>query len=191
MLFPRSEKGLLGRLTAAAPAEPRLKLNMLIVKHFHFWCQGDSPLRIAKPCSDWRNFRDRPPTSLTFVKTKGLHHLQCVPVPSRSCQRFINRSRFREPGDRQDSGWLDGARKSRDTGTPRSEFSIFGVGAMGAWMINGGFALFFLLASTGLFFFVVTRGALLVRGLSSGSHTEKSHVYPIYSNMRLIKLGDF
>jgi len=62
---------------------------------------------------------------------------------------------------------------------------------MGAWMINGVFALFFLLASTGLFFFVVTRGALLVRGLSSGSHTEKSHVYPIYSNMRLIKLVDF
>src|SRR3990170_7045184 len=62
---------------------------------------------------------------------------------------------------------------------------------MNTWMINGFFALFFLLASTGLFFFVVTRGALLVRGLSSGSHTEKSHVYPIYSNMRLIKLVDF
>jgi ubiquinone/menaquinone biosynthesis C-methylase UbiE len=62
---------------------------------------------------------------------------------------------------------------------------------MNAWMMSGFFALFFLLASTGLFFFVVTRGALLVRGLSSGSHTEKSHVYPIYSNMRLIKLVDF
>jgi len=62
---------------------------------------------------------------------------------------------------------------------------------MAMWMIDGVFALFFLLASTGLFFFVVTRGALLVRGLSSGSDTEKSHVYPIYSNMRLIKLVDF
>jgi ubiquinone/menaquinone biosynthesis C-methylase UbiE len=62
---------------------------------------------------------------------------------------------------------------------------------MNAWMMTGVFALFFLLASTGLFFFVVTRGALLVRGLSSGLHTEKSHVYPIYSNMRLIKLVDF
>ena len=62
---------------------------------------------------------------------------------------------------------------------------------MDTWMMSAGFALFFLLASTGLFFFVVTRGALLVRGLSSGSDSEKSHVYPIYSNMRLIKLVDF
>ena len=62
---------------------------------------------------------------------------------------------------------------------------------MNTWMISGVFALFFLLLSTGLFFFVVTRGALIVRGLSSGSDSEKSHVYPIYSNMRLIKLVDF
>ena len=62
---------------------------------------------------------------------------------------------------------------------------------MNTWMMNAVFVLFFLLLSTGLFFFVVTRGALLVRGLSSGSHGETSHVYPIYSNMRLIKLVDF
>ena len=62
---------------------------------------------------------------------------------------------------------------------------------MNTWIVNGGFALVFLLASTGLFFFVVTRGALLVRGLSSSQNSEKSHVYPIYSNMRLIKLVDF
>lgn len=62
---------------------------------------------------------------------------------------------------------------------------------MNTWMMNAVFALFFLLLSTGLFFFVVTRGALLVRGLSSGADDEKSHVYPIYSNMRLIKLVDF
>ncbi len=62
---------------------------------------------------------------------------------------------------------------------------------MNTWMMNAVFALFFLLLSTGLFFFVVTRGALLVRGLSSGSDSEKSHVYPIYSNMQLIKLVDF
>ena len=61
---------------------------------------------------------------------------------------------------------------------------------MNTWMMNGAFALVFLLASTGLFFFVVTRGALLVRGLS-GSGSEKSHVYPIYSNMQLIKMVDF
>ena len=58
-------------------------------------------------------------------------------------------------------------------------------------MMSGVFAVFLLLVSTGLFFFVVTRGALLVRGLSSDSHTETSHVYPLYSNMRLIKLVDF
>ena len=62
---------------------------------------------------------------------------------------------------------------------------------MNMWIINGGFALLFILASTGMFFFVVTRGALLVRGLSSGQNSEKSHVYPIYSNMRLIKMVDF
>jgi len=63
--------------------------------------------------------------------------------------------------------------------------------AMNAWMINGVFVLFAILASTGLFFFVVTRGALVLRGLSPGSASEKSHVYPIYSNMGLIKLVDF
>ena len=62
---------------------------------------------------------------------------------------------------------------------------------MNTWMINAAFALLFIFLSTGLFFFVVTRGALLVRGLAPGSDSEKSHVYPIYSNMRLIKLVDF
>src|SRR3990172_10734679 len=62
---------------------------------------------------------------------------------------------------------------------------------MNTWMMNGVFALFAFLVLTGLFFFVVTRGALVLRGLSPGSQTEKSHVYPIYSNMGLIKLVDF
>jgi len=62
---------------------------------------------------------------------------------------------------------------------------------MNTWIINAFFALVFLFASTGLFFFVLTRGALLVRALSSGSHDVKSYVYPIYSDMRLIKLVDF
>ena len=62
---------------------------------------------------------------------------------------------------------------------------------MNAWVMNVIFALGFILACTGLFFFVVTRGALLVRGLAPGAHDEKSHVYPIYSNMRLIKMVDF
>ena len=58
-------------------------------------------------------------------------------------------------------------------------------------MTNGVVALFILAASTGLFFFVVTRGALVLRGLSPGSQGDTSHVYPIYTNMRLIKLVDF
>ena len=62
---------------------------------------------------------------------------------------------------------------------------------MNTWMMNGVYALFALLACTGVFFFVVTRGALVVRSLSPGSLDERSHVYPIYSNMRLIKLVDF
>jgi len=62
---------------------------------------------------------------------------------------------------------------------------------MNNWMAGGAIALFALLASTGLFFFAVTRGALVLRGLSPGVKDEKSHVYPIYSNMGLIKLVDF
>lgn len=61
---------------------------------------------------------------------------------------------------------------------------------MNVWLMTGVFTIFFLLASTGLFFFVVTRGALVLRGLAS-KEDETSHVYPIYSNMRLIKLVDF
>jgi ubiquinone/menaquinone biosynthesis C-methylase UbiE len=61
---------------------------------------------------------------------------------------------------------------------------------MNTWMSSAVFGLIFVLAATGLFFFVVTRGALILRGLA-GSGTEKSHVYPIYSNMGLIKMVDF
>jgi ubiquinone/menaquinone biosynthesis C-methylase UbiE len=62
---------------------------------------------------------------------------------------------------------------------------------MNVWMMTGVSALFFVLVATGLFFFVVTRGALVLRGLTPGALSDKSHVYPIYSNMRLIKLVDF
>ena len=43
---------------------------------------------------------------------------------------------------------------------------------------------------TALFFFVLTRGALLLRSLSP-KQDAASHVYPIYSNMRLIKFVDY
>lgn len=62
---------------------------------------------------------------------------------------------------------------------------------MDTWMTNAVLALFLALLATGLFFFAATRGALLVRALSPGAAHEKSHVYPIYSDMRLIKLVDF
>ena len=47
------------------------------------------------------------------------------------------------------------------------------------------------LAATGAFFFVVTRGALILRALQPGGSHPAAHVYPIYSNMRLIRLVDF
>jgi ubiquinone/menaquinone biosynthesis C-methylase UbiE len=46
------------------------------------------------------------------------------------------------------------------------------------------------LAATALFFFAFTRAALLIRALSPKADAA-AHVYPIYSNMRLIKLVDF
>ena len=47
------------------------------------------------------------------------------------------------------------------------------------------------LACTGAFFFAATRGALIVRGFKSGAKSPDAHVYPIYSNMKLIRLVDF
>ena len=61
---------------------------------------------------------------------------------------------------------------------------------MTTWMMNGFSTVLVILVSTGLFFFVVTRGALMWRGLS-GARSENAHVYPIYTNERLIKMLDF
>ena len=47
-----------------------------------------------------------------------------------------------------------------------------------------------LLFLTALFFFVLTRGALILRSFSP-KQSAASHVYPIYSNMRLIKFVDY
>ena len=62
---------------------------------------------------------------------------------------------------------------------------------MPTWFLYTVFSVIFILASTALFFFTLTRGALIVRGAFAGSQDEASHVYPIYSNMRLIRLIDF
>lgn len=47
------------------------------------------------------------------------------------------------------------------------------------------------LLGTGMFFFVTTRGALILRSWLPGAKAPDAHVYPIYSNMRLIRLVDF
>ena len=62
---------------------------------------------------------------------------------------------------------------------------------MPAWLLYVAFSVFFVLAGTALFFFTLTRGALLMRGAFSGTTNDADHVYPIYSNMRLIRLIDF
>jgi ubiquinone/menaquinone biosynthesis C-methylase UbiE len=61
---------------------------------------------------------------------------------------------------------------------------------MDAWIYELFAAIVLLTATICGFFFATTRGALLVRALAPGSVTGKSHVYPIYSDMRLIKLVD-
>jgi ubiquinone/menaquinone biosynthesis C-methylase UbiE len=52
-------------------------------------------------------------------------------------------------------------------------------------------SLFVVLVSTGAFFFVATRGALIMRAFLPGAGHPAAHVYPIYSNMRLIRMVDF
>jgi len=47
------------------------------------------------------------------------------------------------------------------------------------------------LASFALFFFTLTRGALLVRAALGRMQRDSAHVYPLYSNMRLIRFVDF
>ena len=62
---------------------------------------------------------------------------------------------------------------------------------MPTWLLYTVVSLFFVLATTALFFFTVTRGALLIRGVMPGPTKDADHVYPIYSNLRLIRLIDF
>jgi ubiquinone/menaquinone biosynthesis C-methylase UbiE len=62
---------------------------------------------------------------------------------------------------------------------------------MNTWMITAALVLIGVLLSTALFFFVFTRGALVVRSLTPAGRTASAHVYPVYSNMKLIKLVDF
>ncbi len=62
---------------------------------------------------------------------------------------------------------------------------------MSAWFSYSAFVVLVVLSSTALFFFTLTRGALLVRGVMGRLTHDAAHVYPIYSNMRLIRLVDW
>lgn len=62
---------------------------------------------------------------------------------------------------------------------------------MSAWFSYTVFTVVVVLASTALFFFILTRGALLMRGVRGQLTHDAAHVYPIYSNMRLIRLVDW
>jgi ubiquinone/menaquinone biosynthesis C-methylase UbiE len=57
-------------------------------------------------------------------------------------------------------------------------------------LLVAGYLLAFLLLATALFFFMATRGALLARTVGAGPDTAKTHIYPIYTDMRLIRLID-
>jgi len=62
---------------------------------------------------------------------------------------------------------------------------------MSAWLLYVFFAVFFILLATALFFFALTRGTLIMRGVLGQTQHEAAHFYPLYSNMRLIRLVDF
>jgi SAM-dependent methyltransferase len=59
------------------------------------------------------------------------------------------------------------------------------------WLLPIAFLVAALLAFTALFFFTFTRGALILRSVTGVKPGAAAHVYPIYSNMRLIRLIDF
>jgi len=63
--------------------------------------------------------------------------------------------------------------------------------AVTPWIANTVLSMLTVLVATGAFFFMTTRGTLLVRGLLPGKRSPADHVYPIYSNMRLIRMVDF
>lgn len=62
---------------------------------------------------------------------------------------------------------------------------------MSVWLTYAVFAVIGVLASTALFFFTLTRGALIMRAATGRLQHDAAHVYPIYSNLRLIRLVDW
>jgi len=59
------------------------------------------------------------------------------------------------------------------------------------WFYYAVLVVVFMLLCVALFFFVLTRGALLLRRLNPKTNKDAAHIYPIYSNMRLIRLVDY
>ncbi len=62
---------------------------------------------------------------------------------------------------------------------------------MSVWLSYAALAVLFVLVCTALFFFTLTRGALLLRGVMGQLTHDAAHVYPIYSSMGLIRLIDY
>ncbi len=60
---------------------------------------------------------------------------------------------------------------------------------MPIWLIYSFSSVLLVLTAVAVFFFIFTRGALILRSFGS-SRDSAEHIYPIYSNMRLIKLID-
>jgi len=59
------------------------------------------------------------------------------------------------------------------------------------WIVYLVLALVGIPLAVAFFFYVFTKGALVLRGLRHGPHTPADHVYPIYSQMWLMQLVDF
>jgi SAM-dependent methyltransferase len=77
---------------------------------------------------------------------------------------------------------------------PRAAARVEGVeveGVVAEWIVPVAVVALGLLACTGAFFFVTTRGALLVRALLPARDDPAAHVYPIYANAHLMRLVDF
>ncbi len=58
-------------------------------------------------------------------------------------------------------------------------------------IVNTLVVIFLIPFSIAVFFFVLTRGALLLRRFTPAKASRTAHIYPLYSNMFLIKLIDF
>jgi ubiquinone/menaquinone biosynthesis C-methylase UbiE len=59
------------------------------------------------------------------------------------------------------------------------------------WLLYPALAIVLVPLAVAAFFYIFTKGALILRGLGKGPRQPAAHVYPIYSKMWLIRLVDF